>query len=161
PGRPVGDPLPAGGELLPVMASERSWVAATREGKVFGVTWEDAGAGAAFGRLVEAWQAAVPQRLIHGRFVGGRVLLPSEAGTLVSLEGAAHQEGWRMTLGRDDRIQVIPRAQALLVLAAAEVRLHDGISGELRFRQRVASPAVGADLQGTSLRWLDRNGGVH
>src|SRR5262249_6908077 len=90
-----------------------------------------------------------------------RVLVRSEAGTLVSLEGAAHQEGWRMTLGRDDRIQVIPRAQALLVLAAAEVRLHDGISGELRFRQRVASPAVGADLQGTSLRWLDRNGGVH
>jgi len=66
-----------------------------------------------------------------------------------------------MTLASEDRIQVVPRAGALLVLAAAELRVHDELSGELRFRQKVTSPAVGADLLGTSLRWLDRSGGVH
>ena len=66
-----------------------------------------------------------------------------------------------MTLAREDRILVIPHAGALLVLAAAEIRVHDGVSGELKFRQKVPSPAVGADLRGTSLRWLDRSGGAH
>ena len=66
-----------------------------------------------------------------------------------------------MALTREDRIQVIPHAGTFLVLAATEVRVHDGASGELKFQQKVPSPAVGADLQGTSLRWLDRSGGAH
>ncbi len=165
PGRPTGEPLPAGGELLPlVAASERSWVAATREGKVFGVAWEEATPGSASpaeGRLVKTWEAPFAERILDIRFMDERVLVRSEAGSLASLDGVSHQESWRMTLAREDRIQVIPHAGALLVLAAAEVRVHDGVSGELRFQQKLPSPSVGADLQGTSLRWLDRSGAAH
>ncbi len=165
PGRLVGDPLSAGGELLPVVtASERSWLAATREGKVFGVTWEEetpGPSGSAGGRLVRTWEATLAERIMNVRFMDNRVLVRSEGGTLACLDGSSGQESWRMTLAREERIQVIPRTGALLVLAATELRVHDGASGELKFRQKVASPAVGADLQGTSVRWLDRDGGAH
>jgi outer membrane protein assembly factor BamB len=165
PGRPVGEPLPAGGELLPIVAaSERSWVAATREGKLFGVAWEEAapsGAAPAEWRLVKTWEATLGERILDVRFMDGRVLVRSESGSLVSLDGVSHQEIWRMALVRDDRIQAIPHAGALVVLAAAEIRVHDRVTGELKFQQKVPSPPVGADLQGTSLRWLDRSGAAH
>jgi outer membrane protein assembly factor BamB len=165
PGRSAGEPLPAGGELLPpVAASERSWVAATREGKVFGVAWEEAapgGAAAAEGRLVKTWEVTYAERILDVRFMNERVLVRSEAGSLASLGGAFHQESWRMRLASEDRIQVVPHTGALLVLTVAEIRVHDGVSGELRFQQKVESPAVGADLRGTSLRWLDRSGAGH
>jgi outer membrane protein assembly factor BamB len=165
PGRSAGEPLPAGGELLPpVAASERSWVAATREGKVFGVAWEETapgGAAAAEGRLVKTWEVTYAERILDVRFMNERVLVRSEGGSLASLEGTFHQESWKMRLAREDRIQVIPHTGALLVLTVAEIRVHDGVSGELRFQQKVESPAVGADLRGTSLRWLDRSGAGH
>ncbi len=66
-----------------------------------------------------------------------------------------------MTLAREDRIQLSPHGGALLVLAAAEVRVYEGASGVLMFQQKTPSPAVGADFQGTSLQWLDRSGGAH
>ena len=165
PGRSVGEPLPAGGELLPpVAASERSWVAATHDGKVFGVAWEEAtprGAAPVEGRLVKTWEAILPERILDVHFMDGRVLVRSEAGSLASLDGVSHQESWRMTLGREERIQPSLHGGALFVLAAAEVRVYDGASGELMFQQKVPSPAVGADLQGTSLSWLDRGGIAH
>ena len=65
-----GEALPAGGDLLPVQAtSARSWVAATREGKVSSVTWEE-DPGPSGGRLVEAWQRTFDERLAEVRFAG-------------------------------------------------------------------------------------------
>jgi outer membrane protein assembly factor BamB len=165
PGRSVGEPVPAGGELLPpVAASERSWVAGTREGKVFGVAWEEAvpgGAAPAEGRLVKTWEVTLPERILDVRFADERVLVRAEAGSLASLEGTFHQESWRMRLAREDRVQVVPHAAALLVLTAAEIRVHDAVSGEQKFQQKVPSPAGGADLLGTALRGLDRSGAAH
>ncbi len=158
PGRPVGEPLPAGGELLPLRAaSEGSWVAATRDGKVFGIAWEG---GPAEGRLVKIWEAAFAERIIEVHLANGRVFVRTEAGSLVGLNEASRQESWRMPLSREDRIQLAPQAAALIVLGGADVRVHDWVSGEMKFQRKVPSPAVGADLQGTSLRWLDRGGGA-
>jgi len=165
PGRSAGEAVSAGGELLPLAAaSERSWVAATREGRVFGVAWEETtpgGAAPVEGRLVKTWELTFPERILDFHFMDGRVLVRSEAGSLASFDGASHQESWRMTLAREDRIQLSPHGGALLVLAAAEVRVYDGTSGELMFQQKVPSPAVGADFQGPSLQWLDRGGVAH
>ena len=159
PGRPVGEPLPAGGELLPLRAaSEGSWVAATREGKVFGVAWEG---GPAEGRLVRTWEAVLAERIIEIHVVDGRVFVRTESGPLANLDETSRQETWRLPLSREDRIQFAPQAGALLVLGGADVRVHDCVSGEMVFQRKVPSSAVGADLQGTSLRWLDRGGGAY
>ncbi len=158
-GRPAGEPLPAGGDLLPLQAATaRSWVAATREGNVFSVTWEDSPPGG--GRLVEAWQKAFEERLADVRFAGGRLVLRSEGGALVGLDETG-QEIWRLRLAGEDRFELVPQAGSLLILGAADVRVLDLASGEPRFQWKVASPAVGADVRGRSLSWLDRSGGAH
>jgi len=167
PGRLVGDPLPAGGDLLPVLAaSGRSWVAATREGKLFGVAWEEApasgaGSGPADGHLVRSWETAFDERILGVHLAAGRVLVRFEAGSLASLDAVGRQESWRVRLSREDRMQVLAHAGALLVLGATELRVHDLASGEVKCQRSVPSPAVGGDLRGSSLRWLDRSGGAH
>jgi outer membrane protein assembly factor BamB len=159
-GRLGGEPLPAGGDLLPVQAtSARSWVAATREGRVFSVTWEaDSASGG--GRLVEAWQKAFDERLAEVRFAGGRLVVRSEPGTLVGFDESG-QEIWKLHLASDDRFELVPQAGSLVILGATELRVHDWVSGEPRFQWKVGSPAVGADIRGRSLSWLDRAGGAH
>lgn len=165
PGRLVGDPLPAGGDLLPIVASsERSWIAATREGKVFGVDWEEPAGGAGGapnGRLVKSWETAFDERILEVQLADGRMIVRSEAGTLAGVDAASRQELWRVRVSKEDRVQALPRVGALLSLGTDAVRVHDWASGEVRFQQKVASPAVAADLRGTSLRWLDRWGGAH
>jgi len=159
-GRLGGEPLPVGGDLLPVQAtSARSWVAATREGKVFSVTWEE-DSGPSGGRLVEAWQKTFDERLAEVRFAGGRLVIRSEAGTLVAFD-ESRQEIWKLHLSSEDRFELVPPAASLLILGATELRVHDWVSGEPRFQWKVGSPAVGADIRGRSLSWLDRAGGAH
>ena len=158
-GRLGGEPLPAGGDLLPVQAtSAHSWVAATREGKVSSVTWEE-DPGPSGGRLVEAWQRTFDERLAEVRFAGGRLVVRSEAGSLVGFDES--QEIWRLRLSSEDRFELVPQAASVLVLGAAELRVHDWVSGEPRFQWKVGSPAVGADIRGRALVWLDRSGAAH
>jgi outer membrane protein assembly factor BamB len=159
-GRLGGEALPAGGDLLPVEAtSARSWVAATREGKVSSVTWEEE-PGTSGGRLVEAWQRTFDERLSEVRFAGGRLVVRSEAGSLVGFD-ESHQEIWRLRLSSEDRFELVPQAASLLVLGVAELRVHDWVSGEPRFQWKVGSPAVGANIRGRALLWLDRSGAAH
>ena len=159
-GRLGGELLPVGGDLLPVQAtSPRSWVAATREGKVLFVTWEE-DSGPSGGRLVEAWQKTFDERLAEVRFAGGRLVIRSEAGTLVAFD-ESRQEIWKLRLAGEDRFELVPQAASVLILGAGELRVHDWVSGEPRFQWKVASPAVGADIRGRSLSWLDRSGGAH
>jgi outer membrane protein assembly factor BamB len=159
-GRPGGEPLPTGGDMLPVQATTaRSWVAATREGRVFSVTWEgDAATGG--GRLVEAWQKSFEERLAEVRFGGDRLVLRSEAGTLVGLDPSGG-ETWRLHLSSEERFELCPQAASLLILGASELRVLDLATGGPRFAWKIASPAVGADVRGRSLSWLDRSGGAH
>jgi hypothetical protein len=49
----------------------------------------------------------------------------------------------------------------VVVLGAAELRVHDWVSGEPRFQFKIGSPAVGADIRGRALVWLDRSGAAH
>lgn len=162
PGRLGEEPLPAGGDLLPVQAaSGRSWIAASREGKVWAVAWEQgSGAGPSGGRLVKTWEKSFDERLVEVRLAGGRMALRSEAGSLVGFDDSL-QESWRLPLASDDRFEMIPQAASLLILGGTQLRVHDWVSGELRFQWRVDSSAVGADLRGRSLLWLDRFGGAH
>jgi hypothetical protein len=167
PGRLVGDPLPAGGELLPVLATgPRSWVAATRPGKVVLVVWEEApvagaSAGGGQGRLVTSAEANLGEPIVEAQFAEGRILVRTEAGSIAGLDGTTLQEGWRIRVAREDRVQALPQAGALFVMGGDELRAYDWSTGELKLQRKLAAPAVGADLRGGTLRWLDRWGGAH
>jgi outer membrane protein assembly factor BamB len=162
PGRIVGEPLAAGGDLLALVPASAPgtalWIAATRDGKVFGVAWEDAPAP---GRLVKAWEKVLEGPITELHVAEGRVLVRSEAGALVAFEEATRDESWRMPLSRDERFQAFPHEGALLVLGPAEVRLHDWTTGSVKLQRKVKAPPVGADLRATRLRWLDRWGGAY
>jgi outer membrane protein assembly factor BamB len=179
PGRFVGDPLPVKGELLAVLATgARSWLAATRDGKLLGVAWEDASAaGATTGepvrRLVTSWEKAWSEPLVEVQVAAGRALVRSVTGTLVSVDLATQQESWRLTLSKDDRVLARPQSGAVLILGAEALRVHDAATGELKHQQTLSLPALAADVRGELppavglpfggglLRWLDRLGRAH
>jgi outer membrane protein assembly factor BamB len=158
-----GEPLPAGGDLLPVRpASARSWVAATREGNVFEVAWEPPAGGLrpSEGRLLKTWEKSLDERLMDIQVARGRMVVRSESGYLVGLDEYGH-EAWRLHVAGEDRYEVIPQAAYLVILGAADVRVHDWVSGEMKFQGKVESPALATDIRGKSLLWLDRLGGAH
>lgn len=165
-GRLGGAPLPAGGELLPIeSASPGSWVAATREGKVFAVSWEQAipgtaeSTGASQDRLVKLWEKDLRERLAEVRAGAGRIAVRTESEALLGLDEQG-QELWRLRLSSGERFELVPQASALLILGVADLRVHDWTTGEPRFQWKVATPAVGADIRGNSLLWLDGSGGA-
>jgi outer membrane protein assembly factor BamB len=163
PGILGSEPLPAGGDLLPVRgASARSWVAATREGSVFEVTWEPTTGGSrpSEGRLVKTWEKNLDERLMEIQVARGRMVVRSESGYLAGLDEYGH-ESWRLRVSGEDRYEVIPQSAYLVILGAADVRVHDWVSGEMKFQGKVESPALGADIRGKSLLWLDRSGLAH
>jgi len=88
------------------------------------------------------------------------LVVRSEPGTLVGFDESG-QEIWKLRLASDDRFELVPQAASLVILGATELRVHDWVSGEPRFQWKVGSPAVGADIRGRSLSWLDRAGGAH
>ncbi len=158
----LGEPLPVAGELLAILPSwEGSWVVATREGKVFGIAWDEPSSGSGGppteGRLVKRWEQSFDERLAEVRLVERRLVVRAESGTLVGFD-EARQEIWRLHLSGEERFEIAPRAASLLISSAAELRVHDWLSGEMRLQWKVESPAVGADVRGTSLLWLDRSG---
>jgi outer membrane protein assembly factor BamB len=165
PGRIVGDPLPVRGSLVSVLAMPGgSWLAATREGELFAVAWEDAAPGAegaSGGRLVRGREIDRDEPIAELQLAGRRLLVRGEGGSLAGLDASSLQESWRMPLAREDRIQVLPQADAIAVLGGAFLRIHDLGTGESRFQQGVLSPAVGADLRESVLYWLDQAGGAH
>jgi outer membrane protein assembly factor BamB len=165
PGRIVGDPLPVGGSLVSVLALPGgSWLTATREGRLFGVTWEDGARGpegASGGRLVRGWEMDWNEPIVELHLAERRLLVRGESGSLAGLDASSRQETWRMPLAREDRIQVLPQADAVAVLGGSFLRIHDLGTGESKFQQSLPSPAVGVDLRGSSLRWLDRAGDAH
>jgi outer membrane protein assembly factor BamB len=151
-GLPAGDPLPQGGDLLPVAAAGgRSWVAATRDGTVFGVGWDGA-------RLSRDWEMALGERLADLRVAGGKLVLRTEAGALVGLDLLSRQESWRLRLDAEDRYQALPGVGALVVLGGRTLRVLDLATGEQRSSHPLPVPAVGAELRDGALVWLDRAG---
>jgi outer membrane protein assembly factor BamB len=163
PGRFVGAPLPVGGDLLAVVPlAPRAWLAATREGRLFGVAFEEpraTDAAGAVGRLVGTAEKAWGEPLTELRVVGGRALLRSASGTLASLDPLSLEESWRLTLSGGDTFEAQPDAGVLLVLGGA-LGVYDWASGAPKARFDLASPALSARLRGGSLEWLDRSGGV-
>jgi outer membrane protein assembly factor BamB len=191
PGRFVGDPLPIEGELLAVLATgPRSWLVATQGGKLLGVAWEElaapttaappttdtAAAGveagqAAAGRLVTSWEKTWGEPLAELQIAAGRALVRSVSGALASVDLTTQQEVWRQTLAKGDRVVVRP--QAVLILGADALRVHDAATGTLKHQQALTAPALAADVRGElppalglpfgggRLRWLDRLGRAH
>jgi len=165
-GRLDGAPLPAGGELLPIeSASSGSWVAATREGKVFAVSWEPAlpgsaeSTGASQDRLVKLWEKDLAERLAEVRAGAGRIAVRTESGALLGLDEQG-QDLWRLRLAGGERFEMVQHASAVLIWGLAALRVYDGTSGEPSFQWKVAAPAVGADIRGNFLLWLDSSGGA-
>jgi outer membrane protein assembly factor BamB len=165
PGRFVGDPLAAGGELLAVApVAPRAWLAAIREGTLFGVAWEDLPAtepGAPTGRLVRTTEKEWPEPLAEINVASGRVLVRSASGALASLDASSLEEGFRLSLSKEDRIQVLANENALLVLGATALRIYDWVSGAMTSEIETADGVLAAILREGSLEWLDRTGGVH
>src|SRR5262249_15570509 len=137
-GRLDGEALPAGGDLLPVVAaSESSWVAAVREGKAFGVTWEDSGSSG--WHLVRTWEMAFEERLTEESLAGGRMVVRFEGGSLMGIDASA-RELWRLRLSAGDRFELLPQAASLVIMSASELRLYDWASGHQTFQWNVQSP---------------------
>ncbi len=169
PGRFVGDPLPIDGELLAVLATgARTWLVATRVGKLTCVAWDDA--AVPVGRLVSVWEQTWPEPLAEVQVAAGRALLRSVGGSLASVDLATQQQSWQLSLAKDDRVVVRPRSGAVLVLAKDALRVYDSGTGVLKHQQALALPALAADVRGElppalglpfgggELRWLDRLG---
>jgi outer membrane protein assembly factor BamB len=165
PGRLAGEPLPIGGELLAALpVSARAWLAATREGTLFGVEWVDAQAtdpAGAPGRLARTTEKAWGEPLSEIRVAGGRALVRSASGTLASLDLVSLEESWRITLPKEDRLQALPDQGALLVLGAAGARVYDWGSGAVKAQHELSGAPLAAALRDGSLDWLDRSGAVH
>ncbi len=169
----------------------RSWLVATQDGKLLGVAWEDVCGAAAravagqtrarsearrrerCGRLVTSWEKTWGEPLAEVQVAAGRALVRSVTGTLASVDLATQQEGWRLTLAKDDRVVARPQSGAVLVLGKDALRVHDAATGELKHQQALALPALAADVRGElppalglpfgggELRWLDRLGRAH
>jgi outer membrane protein assembly factor BamB len=160
-GQPGGEPLAVGGEVLPALpAGARSWLVATREGKVLEIAWEPPAAGeAGAGRLAAKWETVLDERVTELRLAGGRVFARTEPGSLVAWD-ESRQEVLRTKLRRDERFEVIPEAPALLVWGAADLRVHDWTSGTKVYESKTPAPVLAAVLTGTSLVCVDRRGVV-
>ncbi len=100
------------------------------------------------------------ERLTEIQVARGRMVVRTESGYLVGLDEYGH-ESWRLRVSGEDRYEVIPQSAYLVILGAADVRVHDWISGEMKYQGKVESPALGADVRGKSLLWVDRSGGAH
>src|SRR5262249_49621674 len=132
--------------------------AAVREGKAFGVTWEDSGSSG--WHLVRTWEKAFEERLTEVRLAGGRMVVRFEGGSLMGIDASA-RELWRLRLSAGDRFELLPQAASLVIMSASELRLYDWASGHQTFQWNVQSPAVSADVRGRSLVWVDRAGDAH
>jgi outer membrane protein assembly factor BamB len=154
-GRTVGEPLPAGGELLPIPgAGTAGWTVGTREGKVYTVSWQD---GA---RLVTGWERNLGERLSEIRTAGERTAVRTESGVLIAL-GPDGQDLWRIHLAAGERFDILPQASSLVASGGPDIRVYDWMSGATRLLWKVDAPPVAADVRGASLVWLDRIGTVY
>ena len=152
-GRPLGDVLPLAADLLPPRRlSQGSWVAAGREGTLFGLLWQEPA-------LTMIWDKRVGERLTDLWLAAGRIVVRTESGALVAFD-ETREEVWRVRLAADDRVFPSASGETFVVCGAAEMRVHGASSGEIQRQWKVASPAVGVDVNGTSLAWLDRAGGA-
>jgi hypothetical protein len=173
-GRLLGEPLPVAGELLSLQsaagasakqtidsseeglargAKDASWIAATHEGKVFGLSWAETA-------LVKTWEKDLAERLLDVRLAASRIIVRTASGALLALD-ESREAAWKLPLAADDRFAVATESDRLVVAAPGELRVHDSRSGELRFHWSVTSPAVGVDVRGSSLLWVDRAGNAH
>jgi hypothetical protein len=125
---------------------------ATREGKVFWVSWQD---GA---RLVKGWERSLGERLSELRVAGEHVAVRTESGALVAL-GPDGQDLWRTRLAAGERFDILAQASSLLVSGGPDIRVYDWASGASRLQWKVDAAPVGADVRGASLVWLDHLGG--
>lgn len=148
-GRPQGDPLATGAELVGVVAQERSWAAATRAGKAFGLAWTDE-------TLIKTWEIDLEGSIADIQPAGGRLLIVSQAGYLASLEDG--HEVWRSPLAPGKDYKLTPLERSAVLQAADGLNLYDIKSGKLVFSQKLSTPAVGTTLTDSWLLWLDSSG---
>jgi outer membrane protein assembly factor BamB len=152
-GRVVGEPLPVSGEIVSLTPmSDGSWVAATRD-VLLGITWLEP-------TLARTWDKAISEHVRDVWASPGRTIVRTEAGALIGLD-ESHQEAWRVRLGADDRVSVVPRAGSVLVSGPTELKVYDAGTGSPRATRKVTSAPLACDVSGASVLWLDRGGRAH
>jgi outer membrane protein assembly factor BamB len=161
-----GEPVPVAGDVLAILpVAARSWLAAVREGKVFGIAWEElpATSGSAAqsdGRLAKTWELSFEERLAEVRLTGGLLMVRMESGAAAAFD-ESRREVWRLRLAAEDRIEIVPDAASLVIMGGLDLRVHDWLSGEMKFERKLGARAVGVDIRGRWLLWLDQSGGAY
>ena len=140
----------------------RSWLIASRDGRVVELAWQPAAAGMEpGGELRVASEHAFPEPVVDVRPAGERVLVRFESGTLASVVWPTGEELWRLSLVDDEGFRAFEAASTLVIFGARKLKTFDLLTGEPRFEHDVASPVVGVELEGRELRWFDRAGYIH
>jgi outer membrane protein assembly factor BamB len=159
-GRALGTPLATASahSLTPVPLGDGSWALATRDGRVFGASWQSEPAP---GELTRRWETALEGPVAEIATVEDTLIVSLESGSLVALATLSGAETWRAPLTVGDRLQTALAERAVIVLGKADLRVYDAASGTLRFSTSAPVPALGATVRGQSLLWLDRAGRAH
>ncbi len=145
--------LAVGGDLVGVVpVAERTFAAATREGRVFGVT---AVAAPRVG-LERTWELQYGERLSELRALAGRLFLRGERGSLACLDPATGRVVFE--LAPAEQTLLASDGAHAVVMVAGELKVYEIESKNLVWTRKLAAPPVGADLKDGLLSWLDQRG---
>ncbi len=160
-GDPVGMPLAMDGTLVSAVSlGAFSWAAATEDGQVARLSWQE-GLADASGVLSKSWEIQLEEAVVRMSLAGETLLVESEAGYLAGLSLVDGLENWRLPLAQGEMVQPALSGKSILVWGTESLRAYDTVSGESVIERDLSSPAVGADLREGTLLWLDRSGRAH
>ncbi len=143
--------LELGREIAAAVATgARSFVVATRDGRVFAFDWDTA--------LRPGWEATLSGPIQSLGYSNERLVL--HAGEqIVGLASRDGSPSWDLSLEIGETFQM--ESGAIFLIGSGTLRVFDVVTGELRRTHTVASPAVGAAFHQGALVWLDASGRAH
>ena len=153
-----------GSALLPRVSADASfWIAATRAGRIARVEPVEGAldASGAPAPLRVVWEQRLPEALGDVHATPDWIVLRLASGALVELASDSGQERRRWTLARSERHHVSESGTALLIHGERALRVHALPGGEARFEIPLESPALAAELTGSDVVWVDRDGVAH
>ena len=133
-----------------VATGARSFVVATGDGRVFAFDWDTA--------LRRGWEATLSGP-IQGLGYSNERLILHAGERIVGLASRDGSPSWDLSLEMGETFHM--ESGAIFLLGSGTLRVFDVVTGELRLKHSVPSPAVGAALHQGALVWLDASGRAH